>query len=78
MATEDLSPYPLSSTNYPTLVIAEEGLAVLPTSVTAADYYHSSDPLYEDGYYPADPLYNDSYYLPDPFYPLYEEEVDYE
>jgi len=66
VATEDLSPYPPSSAasaNYPTPVIAEEGLTILPTSATAADYY-SPDSLYEDGYY-----------LPDP---LYEEEVDYE
>jgi curved DNA-binding protein CbpA len=67
VATEDLSPYPLSSTasaNYPTPVVAEEGLTILPTSATAADYYYSPDSLYEDGYY-----------LPDP---LYQEEVDYE
>jgi curved DNA-binding protein CbpA len=92
MATEDLSPYPLSSTasaNYPTPDMAEEGLTtILPTSVTAADYYSSdslyedgyylADPLYEDSYYLADPLYEDSYYLPDPLYPYFEEEVDYE
>ena len=73
VATEDLSPYPLSSTasaNYPTPVVAEEGLTILPTSATAADYY-SPDSLYEE----PDSLYEDSYYLPDP---LYEEEVDYE
>jgi curved DNA-binding protein CbpA len=66
VATEDLSPYPLSSTasaNYLTPVIAEEEVTILPTSATAADYY-SPDSLYED-----------SYYLPEP---LYEEEVDYE
>ena len=64
--TKDLSHYPLSSTasgNDPTPVIAEEGLTVLPTSATAADYY-SPDSLYED-----------SYYLPEP---LYEQEVGYE
>jgi curved DNA-binding protein CbpA len=75
MATEDLSPYPPSSTasaNYPTPVIAEEGLAILPTtSATAGDYYSPGSP-YEDGYYPQDPLYEDGYYLPDP---LYEEEL---
>jgi curved DNA-binding protein CbpA len=67
VATEDLSPYPHSSAawaNYPTPVIAEEGLTILPTSAEAADYYYTPDSLYEDGYY-----------LPDP---LYEEEVDYE
>jgi curved DNA-binding protein CbpA len=65
-ATEDLSPYPLSytaSANYPTPVIAEEGLAILPTSATAADYYSPDSP------------YEDSYYVPEP---LYEEEVGYE
>ena len=69
VATEDLRPYPLSSTawaNYPTPVIAEEGLTILPTSAAAADYYY---------YYSPDSLYEDGYYLPDP---LYEEEVDYE
>jgi curved DNA-binding protein CbpA len=73
VATEGLSPYPLSSTasaNYPTPVmdptpvIAEAGLAILPTSASAADYYYSPDSLYEY-----------SYYLPEP---LYEEEVRYE
>jgi curved DNA-binding protein CbpA len=73
VATEGLSPYPLSSTasaNYPTPVmdptpvIAEAGLAILPTSALAADYYYSPDSLYEY-----------SYYLPEP---LYEEEVRYE
>ena len=77
VATEGLSPYPLSSTasaNYPTPVmdptpvIAEAGLAILPTSATAADYYYYY-------YYSADSLYEDSYYLPEP---LYEEEVGYE
>jgi curved DNA-binding protein CbpA len=69
VATEDLSPYPPSSAasaNYPTPVIAEEGLTILATSATAADYYYSYSP---------DSLYEDSYYLPDP---LYEEEVGYE
>jgi curved DNA-binding protein CbpA len=64
--TEELSPYPLSSTawaNDPTPVTAEEGLTILPTSATAADYY-SPDSFYEY-----------SYYLPEP---LYEEEVGYE
>ena len=68
VATEDLSPYPHSSAawaNYPTPLIAEEGLTILPTSAAAADYY----------YYTPDSLYEDGYYLPDP---LYEEEVDYE
>jgi curved DNA-binding protein CbpA len=79
MATEDLSPYPPSSAasaNYPTPVIVEEGLTILPTSATAADYYYySPDSPYEDGYYLPDPFYEDGYYLPDP---LYEEEVGYE
>jgi curved DNA-binding protein CbpA len=80
VATEDLSPSLLSSTasaNHLAPGIAEEGLTILlPTNVTAADYY-SPDSLYEDdGYYLPDPLYeDDGYYLPDP---LYEQEVDYE
>jgi curved DNA-binding protein CbpA len=87
--TEDLRPPLFSSTasaNYPTPVIAEEELTILlPTSVTAADYY-SLDPLYEDGYYLPEPLYEDGYYLPEPLYedgyylpePLYEGEIDHE
>jgi curved DNA-binding protein CbpA len=59
VATEDLRPSLLSSTaspNFPTPVIVEEGLTILPTSVTAADYY-APDYVYEDGYYLPEPLY---------------------
>ena len=77
VTTEDLSPSLLSSTasaNYPTPVIVEEGLTVLPTSVIAADYY-APDYVYEDGYYLPEPLYEDGYYLPEP---LYEGAIDFE
>jgi curved DNA-binding protein CbpA len=59
VATEDLRPSLLSSTasaNFPTPVIVEEGLTILPTSVIAADYY-APDYVYEDGYYLPEPLY---------------------
>jgi curved DNA-binding protein CbpA len=77
VATEDLRPSLLSSTaspNFPTPVIVEEGLTILPTSVTAADYY-APDYVYEDGYYLPEPLYEDGYYLPEP---LYEGAIDFE
>jgi curved DNA-binding protein CbpA len=78
VATEDLRPSLLSSTasaDYPTPVIVEEGLTILPTSsVIAADYY-APDYVYEDGYYLPEPLYEDGYYLPEP---LYEEAIDFE
>jgi curved DNA-binding protein CbpA len=63
VATEDLSPSLLSSTasaNFPTPVIVEEGLTILPTSsVIAADYY-APDYVYEDGYYLPEPLYEEA------------------
>jgi curved DNA-binding protein CbpA len=77
VATEDLRPSLLSSTasaNFPTPVIVEEGLTILPTSVIAADYY-APDYVYEDGYYLPEPLYEDGYYLPEP---LYEGAIDFE
>jgi curved DNA-binding protein CbpA len=63
VATEDLRPSLLSSTasaDYPTPVIVEEGLTILPTSsVIAADYY-APDYVYEDGYYLPEPLYEEA------------------